>query len=263
MTGGDDGGDAAGDANLRADGSGSGDAADAGDASATDGNTDACAADAASCADPACPGGRRSCPVSNGAMACVDVQSDDQNCGACGHVCNIPGTCATGDCARRVFVTSTSYLIGGSSTLRNLSDADGFCQTIAAAHGLKNVFRAWMSDSSQYPANGLRFTQSTQPYRLMDVPRTTIANSFADLTSGMLRAPIDVDETGATVAAGDFVWTGTRVDGQRAPTGNCTSWSSNAQGSSANAGQVTSTSNTWTENSLPCDGMGHLYCFEQ
>ncbi|MDB5214522.1 MAG: 5-nucleotidase [Myxococcaceae bacterium] len=173
--------------------------------------------------------------------------------------CNI-GTCVAGDCERLVFVTSAAYAIGGSNIPRSLSDADAICQNIAVGRGLKNTFRAWMSDSSQYPADGTRFTQSTRPYRLTN--GTMIASSFGGLLGGTLMAPIDVDVSGI-VLVGAFAWTGTRADGQRAPNASCTSWSDESVGTAAYAGDVSSTTTTWTEQSLPCNGMGHLYCFEQ
>jgi stigma-specific protein Stig1 len=192
---------------------------------------------------------------------CGDVMRDDHNCGTCGHVCNIAGSCSGGQCARRVFVTSAVYTVGGGNNPHSLGEADAICQSLAASSGLENTFRAWMSDSSDYPANGARFTESTQPYVRMD--GTTIAASFSGLISGSLMAPIDIDENGASVPNGS-VWTGTRVDGQRAPTGNCVSWSDD--GSKLNvafAGDLRAMDVKWTESSLSCGGAGHLYCFEQ
>jgi hypothetical protein len=200
------------------------------------------------------------------ADAAVDQALDGPTDGAIGgdpcgtRDCNI-GTCVAGECERVVFVTPAAYVIGGNNNPRSLAEADVICQNVAVAHGLKNTFRAWMSDSSQYPADGTRFTQSTRPYRLKS--GTMIAASFGGLLSGTLLAPINMDADGIMLV-GAFAWTGTRVDGQRAPGASCTSWSDNTIGSgTAYAGDVTSMTATWTEQSLPCNGMGHLYCFEQ
>lgn len=234
------------------------DAAPPGDAVATDSPSEACVAD---CGVPLCAGSARACPLDDGGMHCVDAQNDDQNCGACGHICNIAGSCVTGDCARRVFVTSGVYMVGGNNVPHSLAAADAICQGVAMSRGLKNTFRAWMSDSSQYPADGTRFTQSTQPYKLMN--GTTVAASFGGLMSGSLMAAIDIDESGGGVGGGGLAWTGTRVDGQRAPAAHCTSWSDNMPSSSAFAGDITAMGSTWTESSLSCDSSAHLYCFEQ
>ena len=236
------------------------DAAVVGDALATDGPLEGCADADADCGVPACPGTMRSCPLASGGTTCVDDRNDDQNCGACGHVCNIAGSCASGDCVRRVFVTSATYMVGGNNTPRSLGDADAICQGIASTSGLKNTFRAWMSDSSQYPADGARFTQSTQPYQLLN--GTPVASSLGGLMSGTLLAPINRDESGNLVTSG-LAWTGTRVDGQRAPNAHCTSWSDDTAPNVANAGDVTATGAAWTESLLSCALSGHLYCFEQ
>lgn len=229
-----------------------------GDAVTTsDGPTDACSTgncDASACAAPG-----RECGATPGTSICVDVRSDDQNCGVCGHVCNIAGSCVNGDCARRVFVTSGVYAIGNSTTLHSLSDADGMCQTLASARGLKNTFRAWMSDTSSYPANGTRFTPSTQPYELMN--GTTVAASFGGLMSGSLMAAIDHDENGN--AQTGMAWTGTRSDGQRAAGLSCSSWSDPGAGSNAAAGVIGAIDSTWTDSLLLCGSSAHLYCFEQ
>jgi hypothetical protein len=228
-----------------------------GDAPGTDGGSDACAD--GGCEASTCGAGGLTCPLAGGGSTCVDAQLDDQNCGGCGHVCNIAGSCVAGDCARRVFVTRDTYAVGGSNTLRNLDAADTFCQGIASARGLKNTFRAWMSDSGQYPANGARFTQTARPYQLMN--GTIVASSFGGLMSGTLLAAISVDESGAPALG--MAWTGTRVDGQRAPNASCTGWSDGNSMISAAAGLVTATDMTWTEGSLSCASTAHLYCFEQ
>src|SRR5512143_2980808 len=42
-----------------------------------------------------CPTGRRACP---GSTACVNLDSDIANCGACGHACSGTDVCLAGTC---------------------------------------------------------------------------------------------------------------------------------------------------------------------
>ena len=118
-------------------------------------------------------------------------------CGAGGGTCQACGegeVCVGGACEPacnpcRVFVTSTTH----DGNLGGLAGADAICQARAAAAGLPGTYLAWLSDGSASPAT--RFlTQSAGPYRLVN--GTTIADDWADLTSGDLDAPINITETG-------------------------------------------------------------------
>jgi hypothetical protein len=77
------------------------------------------------------------------------------------------------------------------------------------AAGLPGTYQAWLSDSTGSP--NTRFVRSTGPYRLVN--GHTIAANFADLTDGILAAPISVTETLGGVGGGATTWTHTKLDG--------------------------------------------------
>ncbi len=127
------------------------------------------------------------------------------------------GTCVAGECARLVFVTSGVYTIGAANNqFDSLVAADKICQDLATGEGLKNEFKAWLSDSQSYPAGARFATKSTRPYMTRDT--TPVATSFADLVDGTIAAPIEISEQGIKLSAGK-VWTATnRTARPRCPT---------------------------------------------
>lgn len=169
--------------------------------------------------------------------------------------CKKPVDC--GPC--RVFVTSTTQ----DGNLGGLAGADALCQNLAASANLPGTYRAWLSDDAQSPST--RFSQSSGPYALLN--GVTIATSWTDLTDGTLAAPITLAENGATFdGLAQRAWTNTLANGTGGGTldENCAGWTTGANGSDGDEGQVAATSDNWTDfASGTCNNEFHLYCFQQ
>ncbi len=203
-----------------------------------------------------------------GSPYCANLQSDNQNCGACGVVCPSSRKCVDGMCAlltKVVFTTSKKF----PGNLGGLTGADAKCQAAAVAAGLTGTFKAWLSDATGSPST--RFVQSALPYKLVD--GTVIANDWADLTDGTLRAPIKLTELGtpAPTSAGcysDNVWCNTSANGTNIGPNSCTNWTGVESGTLWGRFSVTDAS--WTTGGS-CGGSGWcggsglypLFCFEQ
>lgn len=179
--------------------------------------------------------------------------------------CQLFGTnCPT----QLVFVSSMSY--GGG--LGGLAPADQQCQMLAEAAGLAQdgqQFRAWLSTDEGSPST--RFTTHTDvPYILTDAAGTQIAENWADLTDGVLAAPINVDEHGNGVPDA-CVWTATQPDGtantmRAGNPSDCAGWSVGRGGNSGVVGIAGFTMFTdvlWTSGTRRCSDACRLYCFEQ
>ena len=162
----------------------------------------------------------------------------------------------------QVFVTAGAY----QGDLGGLAGADAICQQSAEGAELPGTdWTAWLSDGTTNAVDRIPDGQ----YRLLN--GTVVANSKADLTDGMLEAPINLNEYGQAQAV--FVWSATNLDGTG--TGNtCNDWTDNSseQGGcpdpgDPNCGSVGSTSATngeWTKlNAAPfqCSAQYNLYCF--
>ncbi len=166
-----------------------------------------------------------------------------------------PTTTATPPAALRVFVTSTTQ----NGNLGGLGGADAICAARAAAAGLTGVYKAWLSDAST--AVGSRITRAaTIPYRRLD--GAMIAANWQDLTDGVLAAPIDKDENGATVT-GD-VWTDATIAGA-IDAAECLAWTGITTGFKGQTGASTATNAAWTHDVVfeDCAQSRRLYCFEQ
>jgi len=185
-----------------------------------------------------------------------NLQTDPDNCGACGNTCD-SGGCASGECYKRVFVTSTTH----NGAMGGLAGADAICQARATAAGLSGTYMAWLSDSTGSPST--RFTQSEAPYVLVN--GTVIANDWYDLTDGSIDNYFNRNEFGATVSSSSYPYTsttaaGTLIDASR----TCSNWT--ATSGPVYFGCTDSTSSSW---SICWGGVNHcamsmpLYCFEQ
>ena len=154
-----------------------------------------------------------------------------------------------------VFVTRGTIFLGDG--LASIADGDRACAQSASSAGLPGNFVAWLSDAT---TNAIDRVQN-RAYFLLD--GTRVAASRATLASGMVEAPIAIDETGARLAAGApaQVWTGTASDGKAAQ--HCDGWKVSAR-ADGTQGVATTTKPDWTQTPNPavCRGAGHLYCFE-
>jgi len=160
-----------------------------------------------------------------------------------------------------VFVTSakgtgdlSSWPLAGG--MAGLAGADTVCRQSAAAAGLPfpHSYVAWLSTPGNPVGNAL---PGDLPWRRLDGVR--VADSLSDLTSGSLRAPINVDEQGVYGFTG--VWTGTDEFGQ--PTGmHCSDWTSGNIGFSGEYGICNRTNKVWTKtaSARSCDSEYALYC---
>jgi hypothetical protein len=159
--------------------------------------------------------------------------------------------------ARKLFVTGTSF----SGDVGGLAGADAKCQQAAAAASLAGTFRAWLSDASGQAV--ARLSHSAAPYVRVD--GVQVAANWADLVDGALAYPINVDEHG-TIAASEYVWTGTDAHGSVLPD-HCSNWT--VGGFTPNImGRVGSTgsASAWSDAGAlhNCGSFTHrLYCVQQ
>jgi hypothetical protein len=154
--------------------------------------------------------------------------------------------------AKRVFVTSMTY----DGDLGYPSGADAECQTLADAALLSGVFKAWLSDLNEGPAD--RFVQAVGPYLRVD--GVGVADDWEDVTDGTLQAPIRVTETGDPTSA-VFAWTNTLANGEKDPSVDLScryDWKSDAPGDERAVGGIQNTSSLWTRfGTQACDTPHH------
>lgn len=136
---------------------------------------------------------------------------------------------------------------------------------------LPGTFKAWLSDSNQWPSN--RFFRN--PLGYVNIKGEVIANNWADLTDGLLENAIRYDEFGQpslSPAPGwpSVAYTGTFTDGTSIVSQTCNNWTSKSEFGNALLGQVDSTRSSWANwsgeivfcgDSPPFNA--HLYCFQQ
>jgi hypothetical protein len=152
-----------------------------------------------------------------------------------------------------VFVSSTN----GSGDLGGLAGANATCNTLASGAGLPGTFAAWISASGSTPANSF-----TQDGRFVLVNGSPIANSWAQLTSGSLLQPINLDESGNSSTS--LVWTNTDGGGNALAVVNCNNFTSGSPLIGAYFGNASLSSQAWTnQGSAACSGGASIYCFEQ
>jgi hypothetical protein len=176
----------------------------------------------------------------------------------------------------QVFLTNSIHL-GNFAELaesgNGLDGADAFCQTAAETAGLSGTWTAWLSDDLEDAAGSI----PNGEYRLVN--GTLVASNKADLTDGVLKHPINVNEFGNQ--SSNTVWSGTDPSGNTwmdavMATSNCANWT-NADGntscapgeaSCATQGNSSKTDGEWTligGQSSPflsaCSAPHALYCF--
>jgi hypothetical protein len=234
----------------------------------------ACSTDGASCNDndPCTQNDTCEDGVCTGKPLCVAAPANaTPTCsnGICGFACGSGYTDTGSDClaTSTVFVTSTA----STGNLGGLAGADASCQKLATAAGLAGTYKAWLSDSTTEPA--MRLTQGNA-YALVD--GTIVAGSWAQLISGVLAHPIDLDERGSAVSTTE-VWTDTNEDGTATyDLGNaledCDEWTNGSASDSddstddlAFGGLASSADYNWTstDGNFECNTTGRLYCFQQ
>jgi len=173
-----------------------------------------------------------------------------------------------------VFISSKAY----NGNLGGLTGADGKCQTLASAAGLKGVYKAWLSDSTGSPAS--RSTHSAGNYLMVD--GTLAAQDWTSLAAGVF---INRDETGqvasvvgsgatgpaGTILVGDCAaWADTASNGTAIPpnpvtgSGNsCNDWSDATGNYSGGLGPFAQFGGGRTCGSGPCSNLDPIYCVEQ
>ena len=155
---------------------------------------------------------------------------------------------------RTVFVTSTLH----AGDFGGIAGADAVCAARASSAGLTGTYLAWIGEGVTNPAS--RFSQTDVFVRPDAV---SIAGSWGDLIDGTLSAPINVDETGATVAAASPVWTGVTSSGLSTQP-RCLEWTSASSAESGRIGDADATGSAWAISSTQaCDIPARIYCFEQ
>jgi hypothetical protein len=169
--------------------------------------------------------------------------------------------------ARLAFFSEAS----GSGDLSSWADAgggaaieagDAICRAgaYAAELPLAQTYKAWLSTSTKNARD--RFEFDGPIYRFDGV---LISMSVAQLSSGLLEAPIQFDQfaTFGPLAFED-VWTGTIADGTAHPQ-TCGDWTSAANNQGGGFGQTFAADFDWTQFYVPgilpsCDWSLHLYC---
>lgn len=165
-----------------------------------------------------------------------------------------------------------------NGNLGGLAGADLKCQGLADAANLSGTYTAWLSTQTTWASEKLPHLST--PYATIDSNgnKTTIANHWADLASGLHLAPIIYDENGVEVLSVRDVWTGSYVNGGWWVAGGfCQEWGSSDVAESGISGSFTATDSAWTMKYIndglggvgmandkdTCDTENHLYCIEQ
>ncbi len=216
---------------------------DAADEECDDGNdipTDSCiACKAAVCGDGIIRDEVEECDDGN-------INEDD----GCDSACKI--------ISRLVFVSSDVY----DGDLGGLSGADSICTALAVVAGYKGKFRAWLSNETDGPIDRMDDTFNGV-YRLAN--GTPVADGWSGLTTPPLKHAINRSEMDIEISEGS-VWTNTNSNGMPISDKDCGVWDSGEFVSKSTLGNLSAFSDEkWTKNTnnnQACNGMAHLYCFE-
>ena len=233
---------------------------------------------------------RRECPHPPGAMAeCVagecggfcitpyadcdgsaenwcetDTRFDRLHCGGCDIVCPEGWTCGQSTCAppKQVFLSSMKLV---PSTLGSLEAADAFCQMLATNATLSGLYKAWLSDSAQGPAQ--RFERALGRYVRTDGMVVT-EQGWMGLVNNQMQVSINVDEHGSVITERFRTLTNTTPRGEPDSGGADGTFCDNYTGSAGRGltGDEQSTFLQWSDagwTPAPCDQEWRVYCFEQ
>jgi hypothetical protein len=162
----------------------------------------------------------------------------------------------------QVFVTSQ----GTDGNLGGQAGADSFCTNAAVSAGHSGTWTAWVGPGS---GSGQEAKDRILDAQYVLTNSIVVADSLAELTSGTLQNPINVDEF-LLPAGGVNVWTGVDADGNSSSgPGTCQVWSSGDSGFQGRIGLSNATGESWTDSSggdpnmggNDCDTLNRLYCF--
>jgi len=200
----------------------------------------------------ACVEGCKNAKCSDGFVLAGEEECDDGNGvddDGCNNMCKRP--------RRLVFVTSASY----DGNLGGLIGADLKCQALADFKMFSKTFKAWLSDGAMGPAD--RFDTDFEGYYVR-IDDAIIAQGWKGLTEDGLMVPINLNESGVTVAKP--VWSNTNPDGKVFQANvHCMNWASGVDDvdNLGPHGSSSMTGTAWTKSAeAVCSSDYRLYCFE-
>lgn len=163
-----------------------------------------------------------------------------------------------------IFVSSITVLgaLGGGG----VEDANDFCTALANFAGLPGDYLAWLAGTNPASAPLTTFFPASGAYIRPD--GVQVADNFADLISGSVDVPIQVDEDGNNLG-NVRVWTNVLPSGAQIGATNddsCANWTVGTGANDGNVGSSASSSGAWTDAgfSVGCNSTSeHLYCVGQ
>lgn len=190
------------------------------------------------------------------------VDANDPDCrkppgGSCSSDAECRGSCVSGACVHRLFVTSTTT----DGAFGGLQGGDGICGQLARGQNLGGQWKALLSTAGTAVTS--RVSVQAAVYNLNG---DKIADGASDLWDGDIDNPVGYDERGGT-ASGD-VWTGTEKSGA-AKQADCNGWSSDSRLTGGQEGRADKKESRWVEDNdglfdaESCNNNLPLYCIEQ
>lgn len=201
-------------------------------------------------------------PTSSGSSSGADSGGQTSGQGPCGNgLVELGEECDGGDncynCLRDriVFVAGTKFT---PLELGGIEQANSICNKLAHDNGHEGDFKAWLSTPAYSPATHFKIPAG----RYVRPDKAVVADSWDDLTDGVLTARILVDAGGEELGVVP-VWTGTLPNGQWAGDFACSDWT--ATSGVGVWGGAPFYDSRWTlfGTSLECHYALSIYCFEQ
>lgn len=164
---------------------------------------------------------------------------------------------------KQAFITSISLTgnigavaqAGGNA---GVAAGDAICRNLAQAANLADAasFKVYLGDGNTHPAD--RF-QYGGPWQRLDGVK--FADSFTQIRSGYVHAPLNVTETGAyALSQNQYAWTGIDTNGS-VGSQTCTQWSQSS--STGWASRLDAAGPAWPvayQTPINCQGTNRLYC---